>query len=311
MVDLFDHYVLPISGTDFVRYMAYYSILSEYGFKPKQIYCASGGCLVSYIAMMSNFGKQIESWNIDSDMIIEHSTPFKLSTFTYVMSGYLYRRPEMLTYLERTFVPCKMRDVEIISGYYKSEEKKVIISTNFTAETSSITAQQKSKLSKWRVDITHGPTDVKDMMSYTNDTIRRTTNIPYLLESDDKSSVDFGVIAPTPRILLNIDPSRTIYFSPIDITTDRSYSLPGAIFQRMIVNDIIALENRFQIRTDFNDITAALSLITTKHNSNTRYALVMYTKSSIALPITKFTSTDVRQAIVNAKTNMGYTVYYD
>jgi len=302
----FTKFILPISGTDFVRYMAFFSILSEYNIKPSQIYCASGGCLAAYMAMMSSFTKQIEDWNVSSDMIIEKTTPFKFRTVTYIMNGYLYRRPDMESYVRRIFVPAKMRDVEIISGYYKTTEKEVVISTNFIDGQSSIGAAQKDRLKEWNVNLSYGPTDMDELMTHTCNCIQRTSNIPYLLESDDKSSVDFGVIAPSPRLLLNVDPHQSIYFCPIDLTIDKGSNLINSIFYRMIVNDIITIENRFSGKASFDSLAAALQFA----GSKSRYTLIIFTKSDIMIPITSFGKKEVQAGIAHTKAAMQYIVYH-
>lgn len=303
---VFTKFILPISGTDFIRFMAFFSILSEHNIKPSQIYCASGGCLASYMAMMSSFTKQIEEWNITSDMLIEKTTPFKFRTVTYIMNGYLYRRPDMGAYLRRVFIPAKMRDVEIISGYYKMNEKEVVITTNFIDGQSSISLAQKERLREWNVRLSYGPTDMDELMTHTCNTIQRTSNIPYLLECDDKSSVDFGVIAPSPRQLLNVDPHQTIYFCPIDLTTDKGSSLLTSITYRMIVNDIITIENSFTGKETFNTLTAALQFA----GSKSRYALIIYTKSDIVIPLTSFGKKEVQEGIAQTKAAIQFLVYH-
>lgn len=304
---MFTKFILPISGTDFVRYMAFYSVLADFGIRPNQIYCASGGCLASYMAMMSSFTKQIEDWNISSDMVMEKTTPFKMRLVTYITSGYLYRRPDMYEYLVKTFVPAKMRDVEIISGYYKTEEKKVVITTNMTSAQSSIGAQQRERLSSWRTDFSYAPENLDELMAHTCNTIRRTSNIPYLLESDDRGSVDFGVIAPSPVVLLNVDPNQSIYFSPIDLDIDKSDSLAHSVFYRMILNEVIGVENRFSSKEKFRRIVDALPFA----QSKTRYALVIYTRADIRIPIDNFNSSKVRESIEQTKASIGFYVFYD
>lgn len=304
---MFTKFVLPISGTDFVRYMAFYSILSDFGIKPNQIYCASGGCLASYIAMMSSFTKQIEEWNVSSDMVMEKTTPFKMRLVTYITSGYLYRRPDMYEYLTKTFVPAKMRDAEIISGYYKTEERKVVITTNMTSAQSSIGSEQRDRLSSWHIDFSYAPENMDELMRHTCNTIRRTSNIPYLLESDDRGSVDFGVIAPSPVVLLNIDPNRCVYFSPIDLEIDKSHSLAQSIFYRMIMNEVIGIENRFTSKQRFRGINEALQYAYTK----SRYALVIFTQADIRIPIDNFNSSKVRESIEQTKASIGFYVFYD
>lgn len=302
---VFTSYVLPISGTDFVRYIAFYSVLAEHGIIPQRIYCASGGCLASYLAMMSSFTKQIEHWDITSTMLIEKTTPFKFRTMTYILNGYLYRRPDLNEFIKEAFIPAKMRDVEIISGYYRSEEKKVVISTNLSEMNSSLSQIDSSRLAKWDIQFTYGPSDMNDLMKYTHDVIRRTSNIPYLLESDDRDSIDFGVIAPSPRLLLNVDPHQSIYFSPIDITADYSTSLMNSIFHRMILNDIIMIENQFDTRKDFDDLIKAFEYIHTK----VKYVLIIYTKSDIVIPITNFGKKQIQTSIIHAKSLLRYTVF--
>lgn len=306
MTTPFTDYILPISGTDFVRYMAFFSILADFDIKPERIYCASGGCLASYIAMMSSFTKQIEQWDINSNMIIEQSSPLKLRTMTYIMSGYLYRRPNMQEYIRKAFVPAKIRDVEIISGYYQTEQKKVVISTNFTEGTSSLSATERQKLQRWNTDLLYGPEDVNELMTHVCSTIQRTSNIPYLLQSDDNNSIDFGVIAPSPRTLLNINPNRSIYFCPINLQEDKNSSLYETIFYRTIINDVITIENQFTSRQDFNDAATALAFALSK----SQRALVMYTVSDIVIPITSFSKIDVAFGMRNAKRLMRYIVFY-
>jgi len=287
--------------------MAFYSILSDFDIKPNQIYCASGGCLASYMAMMSSFTKQIEDWNISSDMVMEKTTPFKMRLVTYITSGYLYRRPDMHEYLVKTFVPAKMRDAEIISGYYKTEERKVVITTNMTSAQSSIGPEQRERLSSWHTDFSYAPENMNELMTHTCNTIRRTSNIPYLLESDDRGSVDFGVIAPSPVVLLNIDPNQSVYFSPIDLEIDKSDSLAHSIFYRMIMNEVIGIENRFSSKQKFGAVADALQFA----HSKSRYALIIFTRADIRIPIDNFSAMKVRESIAHAKASIGFYVFYD
>src|SRR3989344_6753367 len=119
----FETYIMPISGVDFIRYVAFISYLAEYRkangkepFKPKTIYCASGGCLVANIAIMSDFTSAIEGWYVSSDMFIKRSTPFTPRLLTFIMRGFLYHRADVTEHLKSLFAPYKLLGVEVITG---------------------------------------------------------------------------------------------------------------------------------------------------------------------------------------------------
>lgn len=306
MTNIFNSYILPISGTDFVRYIAFYSLLAECEIKPQRIYCASGGCLVSYLAMMSSFTKQIEEWDIDANMLMERSTLFKLRGISFLTQGHFYRRPDLSEYVRKSFVQAKMYDAEIISGHYEGRGKKVVISTNFKQSDSSISSEEKERLKKWNVNIEYSPEEQDSVPDYTHSVIRKTSNIPFLLEHDINECLDFGVIAPTPRSLLNNDPNRSIYFSPINIREDKSQSLPGTMFYRMILNDIILLENSFTSKVNYDDLKQAIAFAQTK----SRYCLLIYTSSDIIINITSFSKREVVKGIANSKAFAHYVVFY-
>jgi hypothetical protein len=114
--------------------------------RPKVIYCASGGCLAAWLATMSSFTKSIERWPITSALFIDKSIPFTPRMISLIANGFFYKRAEIEKYVSDIFVPCKLQDVEIITGYYTMSDANsprthgqcIYISSNFPQERSAI-----------------------------------------------------------------------------------------------------------------------------------------------------------------------------
>jgi hypothetical protein len=350
-IDLFDSYVMPISGTDFVRYIAMISFLAEHmrrqgldPIKPKVIYAASGGCLAAYIAMMSSFTSRVEEWTFSSEMFIRRPTPFTPRLLTFAIKGYFYHRTDLTEYIKNAFIPCKLQDVEIVTGYYETIEHNTMrsvvkIVSNYPQSRSILTSHESSFMSNVRVihpeenPLTkYGLTPASlgnesvaplrpalkkyldDLTNLISDALHKTTNIPLMMEPLGESlCIDYGVIAPSPRAVTRGDPNRSIYFSPIDPDRIAIIKEGDMIFHQYILNDIFLLTNQFPKTKKFNktdphaSFKETLSFISTL----TRYCLVIYSVVETNIPIESFADSMVKDTIKLCKTGLRFMVLHE
>jgi hypothetical protein len=180
---------------------------------------------------MSSFTKSIERWPITSALFIDKSIPFTPRMISLIANGFFYKRAEIEKYVSDIFVPCKLQDVEIITGYYTMSDANsprthgqcIYISSNFPQERSAIKdftpiveCVKVDFASKSISDMTDEEMD--QLMKRTIRTIQYTTNIPIISQPlDDGSALDFGVIAPNPSTVVKAQLDKCIYFSPVDI----------------------------------------------------------------------------------------------
>lgn len=308
----FSTFVLPISGVDFVRYIAFFSLLSDYNIKPNVIYSASGGCLASYLAMMSGFTKSVESWKINSDMFISKASPFTMRLMTFATRGFLYHRPNIIDYVRKLFVPAKIQNVEIISGHYDSNQRINVIDTNFPKEKSIL--QNINLNSIAMKDTTISFTDQVDATNYervVEEVIRKiekTTNIPLFLEPQGKSkAIDFGVVSLSPRAMVCATMDKSIYFSPINIDNNMFNGDYDMFFHKMVMQDIIQIKSIFANESYFQNFQQVLWFI----QSKTRYCLVLYSATSVNLVIESFSSSDASTSAQSCKKTIKFYLFFD
>ena len=206
-------YILPICGIDFPRDIAFFSVLSKTFLRPDLIICGSGGCIVSYLAMMSGYTDKIENWNINSNLFIYKAVPIFPRLFSFFIIGSLYRRPNIDKFIQSIFIESKLKDTEIITGYFSEKKGRMIISSNLSKDI--------SKLNETNFDLTK--TDVEycdgDLMTILK-SIESTTNIPYILPPiGDGKNIDFGIHSPSPLTFMRNtgETEKVIYFAPINI----------------------------------------------------------------------------------------------
>jgi hypothetical protein len=301
---MFSTYVLPISGIDFIRYVAFYSILSDFKQKPKVIYSASGGCLVSYMAMMSGFTKSIESWKISSDMFLDKLSPFTSRIVTYILNGSFYHRPNITEYIEKLFVPCKLQDVEIISGFYDCVKSVNVVNTNFSKENSSLNDVPSIGSTEIRY---LNVSDMKVAIREVIGRIERTTNIPILLKPiGSEKAIDFGIVAPSPRILVNGNMDKSVYFSPISLENFHHTSEYETLFHNIVMQDIIQVRSMFDHEKIFKTLQEVLDFVNTKN----RYCLLIFTNTKPKITIERFTWEDVRECVDLCKKTVQYKLFY-
>lgn len=325
MTDIFENYILPISGIDFIRYIAIYSELSKFNLKPKTIYCASGGCLASYVAMMSSFSNSVENWNFNSEMFIKKITPITPRLMTFILTGSLYHRQNINDFINKNFIPCKLKDVEIITGFFEKgeiinvEEKpetKIVLTTNYSSDTSLLKDVDPSKYIGGNLKIQF-PEDEANfdnkknyldyLMNFCNSALYKTTNIPFLIEPLGKErSVDFGIIAPSPRLIANANMKKTFYFSPININ-DNSKENYEAFFHQIILKDIISIEKLFEFKESFSELRDVLNFLLTK----IEYCVIAFCDHNFSISVTNFDSFDVKRHIISCKRSIKYIVFFN
>lgn len=325
--DLFENYFLPISGIDFVRYVAIYSVLSDFGLRPKVIYSASGGCLASYLAMMSSFTKSVENWKFNSDMIFRKIPLGDPRVLTFVLNGYFYRRRNLIDYIRNNFIPKKLQDVEIITGFFENHEntQRINICTNYSKNTSSIKSFDESSFIGHNMTITYAPVvetkeDYEKLLSHISGSIHKTTNIPYVIEPLGKNkAIDFGIVAPSPRSILRADLRKSIYFSPIDIENIDIKSGYSTVFHHFILKDILSISENFpeiiemksgkQIpgKVYLNSIADVMNFINERCEA---YCLVLYSRYNVDIKITSFKENEISDAMKNCKDTLSFKLFY-
>lgn len=319
--NIFENYILPISGIDFVRYNAIFSLLSEYNIKPTRIFSASGGSLSSYCAMMSNFSKSIENWNFNSQMFIRKLTPITPRLFTFLMHHFFYHRQNIDDFVNKTFLPSRLEDIEIISGFYEQGEvdspnTTCVLTTNFPQTTSHLNTINASEYlgGNLRIDYPKPESTFSNrrefldyLMKFCTDSIYKTSNIPYLLEPFGKErACDFGIISPSPRILAKANIKKTIYFSPINIENNKKtgYSL---VFHQMIMKDILTIEQSFTSRQNFLNFQLVLDQIATIQE----YCLLIYCDYNFDFLITDFDNKLINKHLRECKNRIKFVLFYN
>ena len=313
----FKHYVLPISGVDFARYIAIFSELSKYGIKPEKIYCASGGCLSSYVAMMSSFTESIENWKFNSEMFIKSSTPFTPKILTFALNGFFFYRQNINDFARELFVLSKLQDVEIITGYYESvgNLNKTIITTNFTEENSSLDKNYVANYFDSVVNFPVFPHPVSDkkknleyLYNFCMDSMYKTSNIPFLVESlGDQEAVDFGIVAPSPFFMVNSTMNKAIYFSPIDIEQNKKSSSYEILFYNIIRKDIYVISKDYTHNIKFDTMDEVLNFIP----NFLKYTLVIYCAYDFYMSLENFNPDELKKHVNMCKQNIKYKLFYN
>lgn len=314
---IFENFILPISGVDFVRYIAIFSMLSEYGIKPAKIYCASGGCLAAYLGMMSSFTSNVELWNFDSNMFVKRPTPITPMLLTFAIRGYLYHRQNIDNFTKKNFIPSKLLDVEIITGYFETKDNsnRIVLTTNYPRSRSSLSEDNITNIGtnmclkhpKSESDFANRIDYLDYLMDFCIDSVSKTSNIPYLVNAiGDEKSVDFGVVSPSPMIYANAEINKCIFFSPIDIDDLTSDSMYQIFFHNLILKDVYCLKQNYpnMIKKDnFQDVIDFLE-------DKSHYFIVIYTRNKVNLNILKFTFTDYHKAIQDCKSEIKTLIFY-
>jgi hypothetical protein len=332
----FDTYVMPISGVDFVRYIAFISFLAQYRsnknlppFTPKTIYCASGGCLTAYVALMSDFTTNIEAWNVSSNMFIKRSTPFTPRLLTLALRGFLYHRAELTDYLRQIFIPHKLLNVEIITGFYekgsgKPDEHCIQIVTNRPRDLSIIKDLEPATNTTHITYADPLPPQFFDqdtsislparkqyldrLSDISIDAMHNTSNIPYVAAPrGERKAIDFGIVSPTTRIVANAKIDKGIYFSPINIDLATDLEIYSAIFHNLLLNDYISLKNTFEQSSDFPTMDGVISFLP----QCSRYCLVLFTPTKVGMPVDNFTASDAKKYVNICKSSIKIRLLFD
>jgi predicted acylesterase/phospholipase RssA len=294
-------YVIPISGVDFVRYVAFFTTLSKTSLRPKRMVSASGGCMISYLAMMSSFTDTIENWNISGKLFAYKPIPLVPRMISFLFTGSLYRRPNIDEYITKLFVPSKLKDVEIITGYYSNTLGKIVLSSNFHPEM--------SELNSSNFDVTNVATEHcnGDLMHILR-SIEATTNIPYLLPPlGNKASIDYGVHSPSPLTFMKHCTNKlkqVIYFAPINIEKTHSKDFTVLLFINDIHTEITRLSAGYNHFTDYRDMSFVPSLISLES-----FLLVVYTTVDVNLSVVNFDSFQAKTMIETIKRDVRFRLY--
>lgn len=292
----FDTYIVPISGILFPKYIAFFSLLKEH--TTKKITCASGGCLVSYLALMSNFTSSIEHWKINSALFINKPLYIMPRLLNLILFGHMYNRSNIAKYVMDNFIPCKIKQVEIITGFYSKKTRRTVISSNFS--------QSESIIDRCIYDIDYEFNDGN--MEKIIDSMINTTNIPIMTEPNGfNQNIDFGVICPSPSIFIRNKIQNFVYFCPInlDINTD---GLREFLFENSIKFEINNLISNFTDVTNFVNIDDCVNYIQT--NNLTIFGLIIYTTHKINLNLSNFDSIQVFNHVQLIKQVTKYKLYY-
>lgn len=292
-------FVAPISEIYYIKYMAFYSIFSEASLRPERIIAASGGCMVSYMAMMSDFTNRIELWQLNSSMFVYKPIYVIPRMVRFGLFGSLYKRPDIGEYMRRVFTSSKLKDVEIITGYFSKTRKSIILSSNFSAGSSYLN-QANFQLQDVISEYNDG--DFDKILS----SIISTTNIPIMLPAfGEDQTIDYGVHSPSPLCFLRSMPGRVVYFSPINLEKPSSGDLRELFFANRIQCEILSLSSVYQgfkMYETIGEVVAQMGLLPA-------FLLVIYTTYEVALNIADFVPSQVSASVVLAKQQVKYRLY--
>lgn len=310
-------FILPISGIDFVRYIAIYSKLSEINLKPDTIFSASGGCIASYVAMMSNFSSSIENWRFNPDLFIRKLTPISCRLLTLTMNGFLYRRSDITEYIQKEFAFQKIQDVEIISGYFEIIDKKnqITIDTNYTLRNSYLKPENLVNISNLvkinysRDQRNNEPRSnyLKQILDESTETICKTSNIPLFLEPiGETKAIDFGIVSPSPVDFVKNISGRIIYFSPTNMSNIKEASIYSTYFKNLIIKDIAIMKQNFTHETKFEDAID----FKTFFDSHDDFFAVIFCDCEINLALESFTSEQFHNNMLACKEKIKFLVFH-
>lgn len=313
-------FILPISGVDFVRYIANYSVISEIGVKPNLIICASGGCIASYVAMMSNFSSTVENWKFNSGMFIKKSSPISPRILTFSLQGYLYHRENITDFITKEFAFQKIQDVEIISGCFDHihGNNQITLETNYPESRSfmnnSNLINPVGASSLVRIRYSREKTDesnrdyLKEILQNSIESIYKTSNIPIMMKPfGEKESIDFGIISPSPRNFIRLRNKKIFYFSPVNIGNIKRNSLYSDCFKNMIISDIANIESQYSSKTTLNTITDVKNFYDTHED----FCVVFFNDCQTNLEIDSFDSNEFYQNMLECKKSLKFLAYYN
>lgn len=308
-------FVLPISGVDLVRYISIFYVLSSCGLRPDLVFSASGGTIASYTAMMSSFSETVKNWTFNSEMFVRKSTIFTPRLLTYSMRGFFYRRPNIESFIRQEFAFQKIQDIEIISGYFETEEKKnqITIATNFPKSKSFIKDNMVANISgvvyvsyaneknnQNNVDY------LKKVLDHSIDIIIKTSNIPVIAEPIGESkAIDFGFIAPSPLDFVKSIDGKFIYFSPIDLEDNTECSLYSAYFRNLIISDIARIKKKFTHEKKIANVHE-FEMFVKNNNCNA----VIYNRCPVHLNIDNFTNKEYKDFLNCCISSVNFLVFY-
>lgn len=276
--------------------------------------------MISYLAMMSNFHATVESWNISSQLFAYKVIPFVPRMITFVISGRLYRRPNIESYVRNLFIPSKLKDVEIITGYYSYTKGKIVLSTNMNSNDTLLKHEH--------FDLTNADTEHCDgNFEMIFKSVEATTNVPFLLpnltvmntatngtsnssgtnEASLDERVDYGIHSPSPLTFVkNVSPTlkQVIYFSPINIEKNYTSDFRGLLFINMIQTEITRLSMKYNSFETYTDLTFLSHLVDDK-----MYLLIIYTTVDVNMSIGNFTSFQSKEYVKRIKENTKYRLY--
>jgi hypothetical protein len=302
-------YISPISGIDFVKYVMFYSKLACTPIRPKRIICASGGCMVSNMARMSDFSTNVEKWRITSGMFAYKPLPIP-RLFYLLVTGSLYKRPNIDEFIITNFIPSKLRLTEIITGSYSTKQGRVVLSTNFDSQRSEL---NETNFDLTAVSVEHNDYDLVKVLR----SIEATTNIPFLLPPlGDEKLVDYGIHSPSPLTFIrgrnsmnsgnnNSLLNQVVYMSPINVEKTYHEDTRTLMYMNTIHTEISRLTSDFSTYETFTDY----SFLEKVPLDNTRFLLLIYTTYEIELTIVDFKPEDVFVSLERMRNLVKYRLY--
>ena len=312
-------YIVPISGVDFVRYIAFYGLLASTPLRPLLILAASGGCMVSYMAMMSSFTQSILYWRINSQMFAYKHIPVVPRMVNFLLTGALYNRPNIEPFIHDSFVPSNLDTVEIITGYYGIKAGKLTLSTNKTSTESMLNANN-FVLDGVNTEYNGRQPDLDGWLNRILHVIEATTNIPYLLPALGKHQlVDYGVHSPSPLTFLRMAngkpglADKVVYMAPINVEMTSANNFYDLLF----VNDVHTEINRLAVgyagyetfRVDMTLPLADQLTFLSKLFATNRYLLVIYTTFNVIMSISNFTSFQANDTVKAIQKDIRFRLY--
>ena len=243
----------------------------------------------------------------------------------------------MTEYIRSVFVPAMIQDVEIVTGFYEQHnpdtyKHTVKIVTNMDKARSILAtfvppyanivpvfanaAPAKPDFNS-TAEIKKAWKDYLDsVVGLSIDALHKTSNIPFMMEPlGEAEALDYGIIAPSPRLITNGDPNKSIYFSPVNIDKRGEMRNYEMIFHQVIMNDIDSLRNSFNSYKCFADpnplktLDEVLNFI--QETGKIRYCLVLYTTAIVDIPIHSFTERTVWFYVQGCKTGIKALLLYD
>lgn len=301
MTDLNPTYIVPVSGIDFTRYIAFYSLLAGTPLRPGLVLAASGGCMVSYMALMSDWSKNVEKWRINSQMFAFKPVILMPRMLSLLMTGSLYKRPNIDKFIISSFPESKLMNIEIITGFYSRKASKVCISSNLMPSESALSA---TNFLLGDVDVEHNEGKMLPILR----SIEATTNIPFLLPPIGESKlIDYGIHSPSPLTFLRGNSQllkKVVYFAPIDVEKTGHTDTKTLVFINTIHTEISRLSSGFSGYTSYRDFSFLGKLFASE-----RYLLVIYTPYETTLSLVDFRWEQVATTVDLIKKDVRFRLY--